>query len=387
MLVQKHNVVEEFLDSIFVLSHSHNTLKSYRTGISKFQIFLKERYESDEFQVIQLIKDKQMDVYKILSEFVLYLDKGNFTPKTLRTWIPAVKGYLRHMGIKIYSEDFRQNVRMPKMVSQREEPLTKEILVRLLHNASPNLQTAILFATASGLRIGELVQLKISDIDFESVPTKVRIRAEITKTKESRETFLTKEAAISLKDYLQRSYGWKDGENNLDLQEQLIFYKRQRIRNQENSPSLRLYTSVSVAKNLLQKPLRERVKKISNLNIINGNGRKAIHFHAFRKFFRTVVGDAVGRDFAEALIGHHFYMDTYYNLPEDKKRKMYLQAETYLTISDFTKVEKSISELSEKYIALQQEFAMFRQNSRKNSIDVPESFFEKTDCTKGQASF
>ena len=42
---------------------------------------------------------------------------------------------------------------------------------------------------------------------------------------------------------------------------------------------------------------------------------------------RTAVGNVCGRDFAEALIGHGFYMDTCYVLSDAQKQELYLKAE------------------------------------------------------------
>ena len=55
------------------------------------------------------------------------------------------------------------------------------------------------------------------------------------------------------------------------------------------------------------------------------------------------------QQYAEALMGHGFYMDTYYQLPEEKKKQMFLDAEAQLTISDFESVEKDMKVLSTKY--------------------------------------
>jgi predicted nuclease with TOPRIM domain len=83
------------------------------------------------------------------------------------------------------------------------------------------------------------------------------------------------------------------------------------------------------------------------------------------------MGNASGRDFAEALIGHQFYMDTYYQLPDEKKREMYLEAEPHLTISDFKAVEKNIKALSTKNSQLEEKFNDLLQYLRTNSIEVP----------------
>ena len=124
------------------------------------------------------------------------------------------------------------------------------------------------------------------------------------------------------------------------------------------------------AKQGLQAGLRREIAKIPELSMRNENGRRTIHFHAFRKYFRTILGNACGRDYAEALMGHGFYMDTYYQLPEDKKKQMYLDAEPHLTLSDFEAVEKNIKNLSEKNTQLEEKFNDLLSYLRTNKIEV-----------------
>ena len=371
MQVLKPSELEEFLDSVYILSHSECTVLSYRNAVRKFQRFLNDKYGIGDSTAIQQIKEQRLDYINILKDFVIYYDKLGFKPKSIKLWLTAIKGYLRHCGIKVYTEEVRQMVRVPKQVRTEEKPLTKEILVRLLHVAPLKLQAGILVMIASGIRIGEFVQLKLSDIDFESLPTKISLRGEITKTKEARQTFLTEEATRCLKDYLKRYFGWKEGEKNTTLQETLIF-ARTSVRRAKKLSKISFF----VAKNNFYQSLRIHIKKIPELSVKNENGYNMIHFHAFRKFFRTTVGDAVGRDYAEALMGHHFYMDTYYNLPPEKRREMYLVAEPYLTISDFVHVEKNLKSISEKQIYLEDKVNGLMQILVTNNIKVPDYLLE-----------
>ena len=71
-------------------------------------------------------------------------------------------------------------------------------------------------------------------------------------------------------------------------------------------------------------------------------------------------------------MGHGFYMDTYYQLPDEKKREMYLDAESHLTISDFEAVEKNMKVLSTKYQNLENKVDDLMQYLRTNSIEVPD---------------
>lgn len=352
----KTDTIQGYLDSIYVLSKSDNSVKSYRIAVNHFLKFVAQRYQCDDNDLLDLVKGGKLDVYRLLNEFVVYLSKEGKRPTTIKGTAAAVKGYLRYHGIKIYSEDCKHVVKMPKMSRQREEPLTKEIIVRLLRVLPIKLQAAVLFACASGVRIGELVQLRISDIDFDSRPARVTIRAETTKTRETRETYLTEEATKTLKDYLSSKFRWKEGEKNENILNQAIFGRTSLNRSLKPGEQLRT-NPVLVAINVLTESLRWHSRNIQDLNRLNENGRKSIHFHAFRKYFRTVVGDVVGRDYAEAVLGHHFYMDTYYNLPVEKRREMYIKAEPYLTISDFEKIEKNQNKIVEKQREIEEALA------------------------------
>lgn len=361
--------MKSFLDSVYVISHSNHTVMTYRTAIWKLHEFLKERHSIDEFTLVKQVKEEKIDIYAVLREFVVYQDKLGDGAKSIRSHMSGVNGYLRYLGIKISSDDYKHLVKIPKPRKVHEKPITKEMIVRLLHNSPPKLQAAIIVAVATGMRLGEIVQLRLSDIDFTTTPTKIRLRADTTKTREARETFLTAEATQILKDYLTRFFGWNENNKNLHLQNTLIFgrtaSKRTKNAIKENEF---IYAEFS-----LQHSLQTHVGKIPELDVRNENGRKTIHFHGFRKYFRTTVGNVCGRDFAEALIGHGFYMDTYYVLSDVQKRELYLKAEPYLTISDFKIVEQNLENLSEKYTQLEQTVETLKHYLKINSIPIPES--------------
>ena len=370
-VLKKEDEFKTYLDSLYVISHSEATVTTYTTAINSFRRFLKEHYQCDEIHLAEKISREELDVYKVLKAYTIYLDKDGISPQPIRVYLSGVKGYLRHLGVKISSDDFRYLVKLPRRHRTRKTPVSKEMLIQLLHNCPLKLQTAILMATSSAMRVGELIQLKVTDIDFSN-PTKINIRGQTTKTKTSRETFISSEATKTIKDYLHRYYNWNEGEQNNHLQNIYIFGKTP---SSPNGPYPKFF--FKSAKLTMQKSLRNHMANIPELNVINENGRKAIHFHAFREYFRTNVGNEVGRDFAEALMGHDFYMSTYYNLPEDKKRELYLKAEPALTISDAIAVEKSYSKLSDQYENLKDKFDGFMNYLHTNGVKVPEEFLAK----------
>ena len=373
--------LEDYLSSVFILSHSYSTVSSYRLAITNkhktgFREFLAQKYSIDEFELVKKVTESSLNIYKILNEFVVFLDSKSYKPKSITTRMPAVKGYLRNLGLRFSSEDYKQMVRIPRVIRQREEPITKELIIKLQRNLPPKLQTIILVLSSSGIRLGELVQLELDDIDFTTHPTTLRLRAKITKTRIEGETYLTTEATISLKKYLKRSFRWKENNDNTELKNIKIFGRTSKIINLKRKTNPKQPPHLH-AESLLHNSLRYFLEKNSGLDSRNKNGRKVVHFHAFRKYFRTTVGNVCGIDFAEELMGHGFYMDTYYQLSIEKRREMYLQAEPQLTISDFKAVEKDMKVLSTKYQNLENKVDDLLQYLKTNSIEVPEFLLEK----------
>jgi len=374
--------LDDYLGSIFILSHSHSTVSTYRLALTNknktgFREFLSLKYSIDEFELVEKVQKNSFDVYKILNEFVVFLDSHGYKPKSIMTRMAAIKGYLRNLGLRFNSEDYKQMVRIPKNIRQREEPVTKELIAKLQRNLPPKLQTVILVLSSSGIRLGELVQLELDDVDFTTQPTTLRLRAETTKTRTERETFLTTEATNSLKEYLKRSFEWDENKENFHLKNIKIFGRTSKIINlkRKSNPVQPLHLH---AESLLHGSLRYFLEKNPELDSRNKNGRKIVHFHAFRKYFRTTVGNVCGRDFAEELMGHGFYMDTYYQLSIEKRQEMYLQAEPHLTISDFKAVEKNMKVLSTKYQNLESKVDDLMSYLRTNSIEVPEFLLTKS---------
>ena len=92
------------------------------------------------------------------------------------------------------------------------------------------------------------------------------------------------------------------------------------------------------------------LKSIPELHLKNENGRNNIHFHAFRAWFKTQVTSASQSDYAEALMGHKSLKLVYFRQNNVEILKTYRQVEPSSTISDFTKVEKTMDNLQNHVI-------------------------------------
>lgn len=357
-----------FLDRKYRYSKSFATRRTYQAAIEKFDKFLVSKYNTRLSDTLAQFYSNIIDPIEALDEFYTYLTqyklrngKVGYSNSTISLFIVAIKEFLNSLNLHIYAEDLKQKFRLPRKETVFEEGLTKEKIVRILRNSAPKLQTAILLSASSSMRIGELVQLKISDINFGTNPTTISLRRETTKTRQPRFTHITSEATKSLKDYLRRTQGWTEN----SLSDMYIFL-----------PNDRDYTDASVynravrsACTALQQSLLSVVRSIPELFQKNENGRYSIHFHAFRAWFKTQVTNAHESDFAEVLMGHKSTKTIYYRNNPQAELKTYLKVESALTVSDLTAMENTVEGLQEQVWILTIEL-----EKQKQRLEIAEKY-------------
>jgi len=202
----QEDIIARFLERKFRISRSYPTKNVYGAVIKKFLEFLRIQYNLDLPQMFhQILDTKEVDSLEVLDEYYTFLsnystrNKTGYSSQAINQYIRVAKDRLNSQGCKIYNEDLRQKFRLPRRTSSYQKGLTKEAINRVIRFANPKLSTAVLMACSSGMRIGEIIQLKISDVDFTTNPTTVTIRAETAKTRETRLTHISSEAGNSLK--------------------------------------------------------------------------------------------------------------------------------------------------------------------------------------------
>jgi len=377
---------KDFLEKKYRYSKSFHTKRSYGYAVNKFETFVRRKYGFHVDELFAKFNDDSLDPITILDAFFTDLSKEKLQNSSIRIYVSVAKDFLNSQGLHIYSEDIKQRFRLPRKENVYEEGLTKEILVRILHNSPPKLQTAILICISSGMRISELVQLRTSDIDFTITPTTIRIRKETTKTRETRFTSITAEATKSLQDYLRKNFGW----NETSKEDYYIFLQTSNDRlselyarletckaeekksilsrikvledaNKDRTEEERYFNAVNSARATLEQMLTKVIDSVPELSKKNENGRNSIHFHAFRAWFKTQVTNAHQSDFAEALMGHKSLKLVYFRQNAKDRSKVYLEVEPSLTVSDFTKVEESMEEMRTKIDFLTTELDKVKQ--------------------------
>ena len=78
------NLIQDYLDTIYIISHSQGSVDSYRFTINHFKKFVQYKYEKSLEQIIFEIKNNSMDKYQIFQNFVIYLDKAGKKPFSIK---------------------------------------------------------------------------------------------------------------------------------------------------------------------------------------------------------------------------------------------------------------------------------------------------------------
>jgi len=365
--------IKRFLERKFRISRSYKTKATYMASLKRFIEFVRINYNLDLAQLVTQIKEtKEIDPIDVLDEYFSFLSEYQLRGKrrigysavAIKNYLKVAKEFLNGEGCKIYNEDVKQRFKLPRTVQTFYRGLTKETINRLVRLANPKLAALILIACSSGMRLGELVQLRLSDIDFSINPVTVTLRAQTTKTRQARITHISSEAKSAVNDYLARQNPPKKNDDYLFL----LQHKDRLDMNAENkrmdhwkklqsqiismSEEEKFAKSVAATGHNLSQQLVRIIKDNPELNKKTENDRNEIHFHAFRYFFKTQVTDAHESDFAEALMGHKSLKLVYYRQNDKARTSTYLAVEHALTIADTEKIDQNFTEMQKDNLEL-----------------------------------
>lgn len=263
-------------------------------ALKKYNLFLKSIDETDEtiFSKLSEIKGSE-DFYLFLNRIVDFFDE-TLSPRATQAYFSFIKDYYRKNGYRIYNEDIKQFVDMPKTVKEKKVPLEKNQIKILADNADKHLKGIIYCLVSSGMRSSEFLQLRKDDIKWNLDPVEVHLRAEITKTKVDRTTYLSPQAVEHFPKL--KTYDVKTSLVNLEI----------------------------IFSNLRKKCNLDEKYRNSNVHHITP--------HRLRAFFKTEASNLHGKDYAEFMIGHEGYLNTYYSTTQDELIKKYKELIPKLTI-------------------------------------------------------
>lgn len=358
--------IEEFLLNYTAKS----TVRTYRSFLKRYFNVI----DADPNSYFSKDGDYQQDVK------LFWRDLQSQPPKTIFSGLSAVRVFLSENEIELpmkFWRNLRNRTKGNRAVTDDIIPTPKQ-LKKILDHGDVRGQSFFLSMVSSGLRIGELCQIKLNDVDFSTEPTTISVRAEYTKTGNKRKAFISKEATEKMKAWLKH----RDSYLNAAVKRAKVFEAYYNRENKKTTDDKRIYPfSTGTARDVWNRLLEN-----SEFNDKDETTKfYKMHPHVLRKYFRTyMTASGVPLDVVESLMGHEGYLtECYRKYNMDQLREMYLQGELAVTVfegkADLTELNKSMNEKDAQIKEL-----LERQKIMELKMDIMENRLEIEKAKNGK---
>jgi integrase len=324
--------VKAFLDTIG--RNSVKTRKNYSTCLVHFQDYLNQIYPDFSLEtIIPALSRNEIDVYNIIDKFIgfeLSKSEAKVSPQSINVFLIGIKSYFSYYDIDIIPSKFRRRVKVPKTYREYELPIdVNDIRKILLACNNRRLKSYFLVLASGGMRATEAAAIRLKDIDFSVNPTKVHIRKEYSKTRVSRDIYISDEATRYLQDWIKWKYRIKKYKPKKMDPDDLLFVLAGKTKSTFFD---------SAYANIIKE--FQKILDIAGLNERKeGSKRRKVTLHSFRRFVKTVLSDQTNRDYSEWFLGH--FGSSYYTKKEPERREVYAKCMKYLTFLDYSTLEST----------------------------------------------
>ena len=355
-IITKEKTTAKYLTRLESIPES--TRKNKKIAATKFQKFCKKQHKMTPDALCKelLIMKKQNEqeytdtLYDILQEWIIDSSK-KINPNSLRTEFSGVRAYIYYFGIKTDTQDINQLLSFPRIQREEKYPLKHKELFKIINDQSRNKVRKALYlaCSSSGMRIGEALQIKKSDLEFKE-RIQINIRPEYTKTQTGRSVFVSKECQQTLEVYL-------DGLESDDT----VFYDG-------------VSENVKISASNEARRIRESLDRLGLGMKYGTSDRNKITTHSLRAFFFTQAVRKHGENYAHRLTGHGGYLMQYDRMNDEEKLKMYIELEPELVVFDTSKqnleIEKLKSEQSKEMQEMKNEMEQMKLQLAQQGMNI-----------------
>ncbi len=191
--MESETVLKDFLDYLFVeRGRSLNTVKSYERDLRKFFTFLSDNTK-------EALEFKKEDILA----FVSYLRDNDFESSSISRMLSSIRMFCRYIVVEgIRRENPSEILQNPRGWKRLPKALSIEDIMRLLKSIKDTQmaerdQVIFELMYASGLRVSELTELRVEDVNLEAGFLRV-----IGKGGRERVVPLSEHTVESIKNYL-----------------------------------------------------------------------------------------------------------------------------------------------------------------------------------------
>ena len=165
------NTLIKFLDYLkYEKNYSNNTIIGYQNHLELFISFIKNK---------KIKKKKNID-YNTIRSYINYLYEKNYNPKSICNHISSLRSFFKYLK----NEEIIKNnplilIENPKLERKLPKYLYYEDIEKILNTPDTNNDVGIRDALilellyVTGIRVSELVNIKLSDIDYKNKKIKI----------------------------------------------------------------------------------------------------------------------------------------------------------------------------------------------------------------------
>lgn len=304
------------------------SLETYRLKIQKKSKSSKDQFEHAYRKYTDFAKDpiKRVEQLKSLPDTASLDELQNYYnfltnhPRTNKIYTQQLAKFFRYMGIKVSNELIKEEVSFVKIPQEELHPLTIEEIRTILNACLYRKKALFLTQLSSGIRIGELVQLRKKHFQFipEAQIYQIKIPTTIAKFQKARTTFVSREATKAL---------------------QMILRQKQ-----EDDLIFGTCSDAFTAKKAEIAYLNNIKDRVGLNQKYESNKVDQIGTHSFRAFFITQISRH-DPNLAKLLAGQKGYLLQYDRISDQDKLELYKKFESDLLIFDDSKKDNKIQEL------------------------------------------
>jgi len=285
----------------------------------------------------QYLSDKKRDKIADITAFSACLVRESVSKQSARQQLTYAVKFLRTHGVNILKDDIQDIKREAKGgAATVDKVMDHNVICKALKGSDVRSRAIILMLASSGLRIGELLSLSLSDVNMNMEPAMLTVRAENSKNGQARYTFMTNEARDAVVDYMK-------------VRGNYIVRADKHAEVLGVSPRKTTDLLFPVTDSSVNKIWETMLRNAGLYTRDEKSGRNQYRIHSLRKFFISQLSMAGARTLAEHLAGHTGYLDASYRQvsPEFAARE-YLKLQSVLIVCIPESIKQGIKVADEK---------------------------------------
>ena len=334
---------------------SFNTQRIMDNALDGFDNFCKETWNEGSASMFPKLANYEIKAtLGIIQKWINWCIEKKQKVSTIKLKLHFIQAKLNDEGVD-FRKEHKKKLKYPKVIQPILHAVTREELQKIIGVAKPKKKAMYLLQSSSAMRIGEILQLKKSDLDMGKSRIQINIRGITTKTGKTRYTFMSKEAEKYLKPFLDI------------LDDQLIF-----------NSNMDLHHATISELSIFGK----YCDKVGLGMRYPGTHDRMITTHSLRAFAISKLNKIDSFGFGGALAGQQFYLNQYSRWEEGEEKEgellnLYIKAEPELWIyqskpesKDMVALQNQINDLRDELADVQDQYVEDTKPVYYNPIDI-----------------